>query len=169
MRTTVNRALRKLIAEFAFKPAPYPNPTDFLRLLRAEAGPQHEQLITDLFEKITLYDTKVVEATARKRDDGKYEVTIAVEARKLYADGKGNETEAPLDELFDVGVFTVEPGKTGYTEKSILLFERRPIKSGRQAITLVVDSEPKFVGVDPYNKRIDRNSEDNVKRADLPR
>ena len=166
---TVNRALRKLIAEFAFKPAPYPNPTDFLRFLRAEAGPQHEQLITDLFEKITLYDAKVVEATARKRDDGKYEVTIAVEARKLYADGKGNETEAPLDELFDVGVFTVEPGKTGYTEKSILLFERRPIKSGRQAITLVVDSEPKFVGVDPYNKRIDRNSEDNVKRADLPR
>ena len=166
---TVNRALRKLIAEFAFKPAPYPNPTDFLRLLRAEAGPQHEQLITDLFEKITLYDTKVVEATARKRDDGKYEVTMAVEARKLYADGKGNETEAPLDELFDVGVFTIEPGKTGYTEKSILLFERRPIKSGRQVITLVVDSEPKFAGVDPYNKRIDRNSEDNVKRADLPR
>ena len=40
------------IAEFAFKPAPYPNPTDFLRLLRAEAGPQREQLIADLFEKI---------------------------------------------------------------------------------------------------------------------
>ena len=163
---TVNRALRKLIAEFAFKPAPYPNPTDFLRLLRAEAGPQHEQLIADLFEKITLYDVKVVEARSSKRSDGRFDVTMTVEARKLYADGKGKETEAPLDEPFDVGVFSVEPGKKGYTEKSILLFERRPIRSGRQNITLVVDSEPKFAGVDPYNKRIDRNSDDNVKRVE---
>jgi ABC-2 type transport system permease protein len=29
---------------------------------------------------------------------------------------------------------------------------------------LVVPDEPKFAGVDPYNKRIDRNSEDNIKR-----
>ncbi|MFO0113621.1 MAG: M1 family aminopeptidase [Betaproteobacteria bacterium] len=50
----VNRALQKFLAEFAFKPAPYPSTTDFIRLLRAEAGPQHDQLITDLFEMITL-------------------------------------------------------------------------------------------------------------------
>ena len=31
----VNRALAALLREFAFKPAPYPNSTDFLRILRA--------------------------------------------------------------------------------------------------------------------------------------
>ena len=157
----VNRALQKLLAEFAFKPAPYPSSTDFLRLLRAEAGPTHDQLITDLFEKITLYDMKARDASAKKLPDGKYEVSFTVEGKKLHADGKGKETEAPLDEPFDLGVFTEEPGKKGYKRESVLLMERRPIKSGKQVVTLIVNAKPRFAGVDPYNKRIDRNSDDN--------
>jgi aminopeptidase N len=162
---TVNRAMRKLLSEFAFKPAPYPCSIDFLRLLRAEAGQAQDQLITDLFEKITLYDMKAREATAKKLSSGQYEVSFTVEGRKLYADGKGKETEAPLDEPFDLGVFTEEPGKKGYKRESVLLMERRTIKSGKQVVTLTVNARPRFVGVDPYNKRIDRNSEDNLTRV----
>jgi ABC-2 type transport system permease protein len=161
----VNRALQKLIAEFGFKNAPYPSSTDFIRLLRAEAGPQHDQLITDLFEKITLYDMKATEAKATKRADGKYDVTFTVEGKKLYADGKGKETESPLDEAFDVGVFTEEPGKKGYKRESVLLMQRQTLKTGKQTITLTLDRLPKFVGVDPFNKRIDRNSNDNLTKV----
>ncbi len=162
---TVNRALRKLLAGFAFKPAPYPSSTDFLRLLRAEAGPDHEQLIADLFQKITLYDMKASAARARKLPDGKYEVRFTVEGKKFYADGKGRETEAPLDEPFDVGAFTEEPGTKGYRRESVLVLERRQLKSGRQEVVLQLDREPRFVGVDPYNMRIDRNSDDNLTRV----
>jgi hypothetical protein len=35
--------------------------------------------------------------------------------------------------------------------------------SGRQTVRLVADREPKVAGVDPFNKRVDRNSEDNLK------
>ena len=164
----VNRALQKLLAEFAFKAAPYPSSTDFIRLLRAEAGPQHDELITDLFEKITLYDMKATEAKAKKRADGKYDVSFTVEGKKMVADGKGKETEAVLDEPFDIGVFTDEPGKKGYKRESVLLMERRVMKSGKQVISLVVDKPPKFVGVDPYNKRIDRNSDDNLTKVEAP-
>jgi len=94
-------------------------------------------------------------------------VSFTVEGRKLYADGKGKESEAPLDEPFDIGVFTAEPGKKDFKPDSILFFERRPMKSGRQAVMLVVEREPKWVGVDPYNKRIDRNSEDNLARVEV--
>jgi aminopeptidase N len=163
----VNRALSNLLKEFAFKPAPYPSSTDFIRLLRAEAGPAHDQLITDLFEKITLYDMKANGATAKQLPDGKYRVSFTVEGRKLYADGQGKETEAPLDEPFDVGVFTVEPGKKGYKRESVLLMERRTMQTGKQTVELVVDQVPKFVGVDPYNKRIDRNSDDNLTQVTL--
>ena len=163
----VNRALQKLLGEFAFKPAPYPSSADFLRLLRAEAGPTHEQLISDLFEKITLYDLKATDAKAKKRPDGKYEVTFTVTAKKLYADGKGKETEAPLDEPFDLGAFTEEPGKKGYRPDSLLLLERRNLKSDKQVVTLVVDKEPTLVGVDPFNERIDRNSDDNLAKVEL--
>jgi ABC-2 type transport system permease protein len=162
----VNEALRSLLAEFAFKPAPYANPRDLLRRFRAVAGPEHEQLIADLFEKITLYDVKVTGAKSRRRDDGRWEVALEVEARKLYADGKGLETEAPLEESFDVGAFTIEPGRKGYDTQSVIVVERMPVRSGRQTLRIVADREPLVVGVDPFNKRVDRNSEDNLIAVD---
>ena len=161
----VNEALRGLLGEFAFKSAPYANSTDLIRRFRAVAGPGHQQLITDLFEKITLYDVKVTDVKAKRRADGRWDVTLDVEAHKLYADGKGKETEAPLDELFDVGAFTVEPGRKGYDKSSVLAVERMRVHSGQQTLAIVADKEPNFAGVDPFNKWIDRNSEDNVKEA----
>jgi aminopeptidase N len=163
----VNRALQRLINQYAFKNAPYPSTTDFLTMLREEAGPQHEALIKDLFENITLYDMKATDAIASKRADGKYDVRFTVEGRKLYADGKGRETEAPLDEPFEIGVFTAEPGKKDFKVSSVLLFERRNMKSGKQTFTVTVDKLPTHVGVDPYNKRIDRNSDDNVTKVEM--
>ena len=159
----VNAALRSFLAEYAFKSAPYPNSTDLIRRFREVAGPEHQQLITDLFENITLYDMKVTDATAKQRPDGRWDVTLEVDARKVYADGKGKETEAQLNETVDVGLFTVEPGRKDYDAKSVIAVERHPIRSGRQTITMVVDREPKVAGVDPFNKRIDRNSDDNLK------
>ena len=162
----VNRALARLLREHAFKAAPYPNTADFLRILRAEAGPEHDALISDLFERITLLDVKAQDAQAVRRADGRWEVRFQVQASKLYADGSGSETPAPLDEPFDIGVFTTEPGKAGYDAASVLSLTRTRIHTGRQEITVVVDKEPRFAGVDPFNKRIDRNSEDNITRID---
>lgn len=160
----VNRAMQRLLQEYAFRGAPYPRSSDFVRILREEVGdnPAHQDLITDLFERITLYDARVVSAQTRERSDGRWDVTMVVEARKLYADGEGAETEAPLDEEFEIGIFTAEPGEGAFASSDVVLFERHPVRSGRQTITLTVDREPRFAGVDPYNKRIDRNSDDNV-------
>ena len=36
------------------------------------------------------------------------------------------------------------------------------MRSGKQTFNVVVDQEPTFVGFDPYNKYVDRDSEDNV-------
>jgi hypothetical protein len=36
-----------------------------------------------------------------------------------------------------------------------------PIHTGVQTITVTVAKKPLWAGVDPYNKMIDRNSEDN--------
>ena len=162
----VNRAMAKMLEQHAFKAAPYPNTLDFIKLLRAEAGPENDQLITDLFEKITLLDVKATNAKVVKRADGKYAVSFDVTAKKMYADGKGKETEAPLDEPFDIGVFSAEPGRPGYAAASVLFFDRQRVKTGVQKIEVVVDQLPKFVGVDPYNKRIDRNSEDNITKVE---
>jgi aminopeptidase N len=158
----VNAALRRLLAQYAFKGAPYPRSQDLVDALRAEAGPEHQQLITDLFENITLYDVATKVAKVSKRSDGRYDVALTVTARKLYADGTGKEREVPLSETFDLGVFTAEPGKKGFDAKSVLSLKPQMLKSGSQTLHVVVDAPPKFAGADPYNKRIDRNSDDNV-------
>lgn len=158
----VNGSLARLLREFAFRGAPYPRSTDFLRILREEAGAQHEALIADLFERITLYDARVVEASAVLRQDGRWDVTMVVEAHKLYADGQGAQAEAPLDEAFEIGLFAAEPGEGTFTSKDVITMARYPIRSGVQTVTLRVAREPHFAGIDPYNLRIDRNSRDNV-------
>jgi aminopeptidase N len=164
----VNAALRSLLARYAFKGAPFPTSRDLVDALRREAGDdaRAQALITDLFEKITLYDLKTDAAEARRRPDGRYDVTLKVAARKLYADSKGAETPSPLGaETFDVGVFTAEPGKAGFTRASVQSFTVQTLKDGDQTLTLTVNGKPAFAGIDPYNKRIDRNSGDNVTRV----
>ena len=158
----VNRALRRLLAQYAFKSAPYPRSLDLVAALRAEAPADKQALITDLFERITLYDLKAKSATATKRADGRWDITVTVEARKLYADGQGVETAAPLNESIDLGLFTGEPGKPGFERSDVVMLERRAVRSGVQTFRFITPTRPTHVGVDPYNRWIDRNSDDNV-------
>ncbi len=161
----VNRALRHLLHDFAFKGAPYPTSLDLVKDLRQEAPADKQQLITDLFEKITLYDIKTTKAVSKKRADGRYDLTLTLDAKKLYADGSGKETEAPMNETVDVGAFDVEPAQKGFSSKSVIALERMPIHSGTQTVTMVVSRAPKVAGADPYNTMIVRNSEANVTKV----
>jgi ABC-2 type transport system permease protein len=159
----VNRALRNLLHRYRFKGAPYPRSIDFINALRGEARtPEQQALITDLFERVTIYDLKVSQPTAVRRPDGKWGVTVPVEAKKLYVTGQGGETETPLAERIEIGLFTAEPGSGAFDAKNVVLMERHPIRSGRQVLHFVTGRKPTYAGVDPYNFYIDRNSEDNV-------
>ncbi len=162
----VNRALRKFLDAYAFKGAPYPTSADLVALLRAEAPADKQQLITDLFDKITLYDLRASRARVARRPDGRFDVAVTVVARKLYADGRGKEVEAPLSEAIDIGVFDAEPGKKAFSKRNVLALQRQVLHSGEQTVVVTVDHPPRFAGVDPYNKLIDRNSNDNVIRTD---
>lgn len=159
----VNRALRALIAQYKFKGPPYPRSVDLINALRAEATTAEQQtLITDLFEKVTLYDLKVDKPTAVQRADGKWNVTVPVEARKLYVDSMGIEKDAPLKERIEVGLFTSEPGRDTFASSDVILMELHVIRSGRQVLKFTTDRKPLYAGVDPYNFYIDRSPADNV-------
>jgi ABC-type transport system involved in multi-copper enzyme maturation permease subunit len=163
----VNRALQNLIKEAAYRYDPYPTSRDLLRNLRAQATTDAQQeIITDLFEKITLWDLKVDEATVSPRDDGKFDVTLNIEAAKFYADGEGQQEETPLDMLIDIGVFSENLDDVFEGDDHVLYFDKHRIESGESTITIVVDELPSHAGIDPYNKLIDRNSDDNVESVD---
>ena len=82
----VNSALRKLVDSYAYRTTPYPTSRSLIEILKAEAGPQYEALIADLFERITLYDFRVRTASAEELPDGRFRTTIDVSAAKYYAD-----------------------------------------------------------------------------------
>jgi ABC-type transport system involved in multi-copper enzyme maturation permease subunit len=156
----VNRALRRLVQDEGFQAAPYPDSRELIRYLRAEAPPEQQAFITDLFERITLFENRAVDAKAHRRADGKWVVDMTLAARKLYADGQGRETEAPLDAWVDVGVLGPEP-KDKSKPQPVLYLSKRRITSAETKVEVVVASEPYEAGIDPLNKLVDRNSDDN--------
>jgi ABC-2 type transport system permease protein len=159
----VNRAIRTILEKYRFKGAPYPRSIELVEAFRREArSPEDQALITDLFERITVYDLKVGEAKATKRPDGKWDVAVPVEARKAYADGQGNEKPAAFADRIAIGLFTAEPGRGTFDRKNVLTMQRQPVKSGKQVFRFVTDRKPTHAGIDPYNFYIDRNSDDNV-------
>lgn len=160
---SVNRALRNLLAHRKFTGAPYPRTLDLIAALRTEAKtPEDQALITDLFERVTLYDLKVAGPSAVPRPDGKWDVTVPVEARKVYVTGQAVETETPLAEHIEVALLTALPGLDIFDRSHVLLMERQPIHSGRQVVKFITDEKPVYAGIDPYNYYIDRDAGDNL-------
>jgi aminopeptidase N len=161
----VDRALSRFVAKWRFQGPPYLRSTDLIDEFRKEAKtPEQQQLITDLFEKITLYDLKVKNAVT-KRDATGWTTTLTVGADKVYASGKGVEKKTRLAEPIEVGLFTARPSLGKFSQQNVIMMGQRPLRSGDQQIVLHSSTKPSFAGVDPYNFYIDRNSDDNVKEV----
>ncbi len=150
----VNRAIRSFLETAAYKGPPYPTSDALVQRFREVAGPQHAELVEDLFERIVLYENRALEARAKKLANGRYEVTLVVHAKKLRADELGAQIEVPLQQQIDIGVLGAG-GKPLYLAK-------HPLGSGEQTLRLEVEGEPARAGIDPLNKLIDRAPRDNL-------
>lgn len=155
----MHEGLRNFLRRFGLQPPPYPTSRDLVAELRAVAGPDYQRVITDLFERIVLYDIAVTTAAARPVD-GQYEVTLDVAARQFEADGHGAEREEPLDTWFDVVVFPVSASER--VTQTPLYQAKHRLRTGTQQLVVRVPAAPGAVGVDPYHVMIDRVPENNV-------
>jgi ABC-2 type transport system permease protein len=151
----MNTALRRFLQKFGRSGPPYATSLDLYAELRAVTPPAYQPLLTDLFETITLWDVKTKQASARRLPDGKYEVTMNLVARKMRADGIGRETQIPMNDLMEVGVFEKENDQPMY-------LARHRIQNGEQTLRIIVPREPSRAGVDPSGKLIETVREDNV-------
>lgn len=157
----VNRSLRRLIDMRAFQGNPYAISTDLISILKEEA-PEHIGLIEDFFEKITIFDVKADGSTVQQLADGTFRVSIDAAVAKIYADAEGNETEAVFDIPVDIGVFSKNPADADFGPAHVLHLEKHIVEGPQGTIELIVSERPAYIGVDPYNKLIDRNSNDNL-------
>lgn len=155
----VNAALRAFLERNKLKGPPYPNSTELLVDLRKVTPPDLQYVIDDWFERITLYENRAIKASYRKREDGKFEVTLKVVAKKVQADELGAEKEQPLRDVIEIGALDDQ-------DQPIALERRRFDRSGESELQLVVDRAPARAGIDPMNKLVDRNVDDNTVRAE---
>ena len=136
---------------------PYPDTRMLVDALNAQTPEDYRYLVDDGFNRIVLYDNKAISATSQKTPDGKYKVTLAVQVRKVQADGNGVESPMPLADYVDVGVFAGSKDN-----QKPLYMKREKFTAEHRTFTIVVDQQPTRAGIDPYNKLIDRIADDNV-------
>lgn len=157
----INAALKEVVEKYAYQGPPYPNAYVLVDRLKAQTPPELHYLIQDLFEDITLFGNRTLEAKATRQADNKYLVQIKVQCQKYKADAKGSESEVPMDDWIEVGAFA-KPEK-GNRYGKLLYRKRLQLTSGEHDLEFVVDELPYQAGVDPRNLLIDRVTDDNLK------
>jgi hypothetical protein len=136
---------------------PYPDTRQLVDALRAQTPPELQYLVSDGFDSIVLYDNKIQSATVTPTADHKYKVVMEVQARKLKADGNGNESPMALNDYIEIGVF-----KGKKDEEQPLYLKKEKLTEEKNTFEIVVDEMPTRAGIDPYNKLVDRIADDNM-------
>ena len=151
---SMNRALARFVKEKGGKHDPYPSAQDLVATLKEDLGPRHHALITDLFERITFWSFKARSAKAAAQRDGTWRTTLTLDTKKLEADSKGAEREDPLDQRVPISVYTSDPGNTpGKGFETV----RVALRSGRQTVSFVTKTEPKFLRINPSRALMQRD------------
>ena len=129
-------------------------------------GDDLKYLISDTFEKITLYENKAKEASAIENEDGTYEVTFTVEAKKVYSDSVGTQTTGTLNDWLEVGVLG-DVEIRGIKQELPIHIEKVLISDSLATFSFIVNQKPTKAGIDPMNKFVDRDIDDNLMRVDI--
>jgi len=161
----INDALREVIAQHAYRASPYPTSYALVDALNARTPAQLQYIIKDLFYAITLFSNRGLDATARKRPDGKYDVTVRVETHKFKADDQGNEKEVPVDDWIEVGALAAP--KKGNKYGDVLARERQHMTTGISSYTFTTDQLPDKAGIDPMLLLVDRVPDANLHTVTL--
>lgn len=163
----LNAGFAAMVDSFGLKEtAPFVTTTDWYNFIKDRTPDSLQYFLRESFEEITLYENRALEATYNSSPDanGKYKVTLKVDTRKITYNGDQTEKDRPSERnLIEIGVFAKDgTNEQGLVEKQPLYLEKRWLTPGEHVIEIYVDEAPVKAGIDPYNKLIDRVSDDNL-------
>jgi ABC-2 type transport system permease protein len=157
----LNSVLKQFIADKGFQEPPFTTSLELVERIRAAMPERFAYLVEDLFETITLYDNRALEATATPLDGERWRVDLVVESHKLRADGEGTETPVPMNDWLQIGVMGEDE------DAEPLYLEWHHITGERTELSIEVSAEPATAGIDPRVLFIDREPDDNVRSVEL--
>ncbi|HUQ80620.1 MAG TPA: hypothetical protein VM076_05775, partial [Gemmatimonadaceae bacterium] len=157
----VNEALRTLVEK---KVSSLATTLDMYRELQAVTPDSLRPLLHDLFEVNAFWTFDTKKASAVQTETGAWQVTLEVEAHKVVADSAGKETEQPIDEPVEIGIFA--PAERGEVLGKPLYVQKHRVRAGIQTITVVVPNQPARGGIDPYSL-LDWEEGDNIEPIEV--
>jgi len=180
----MNAAIQQFVKKVKFQEPPYATSIEFVNHLREVTPDSLQYVIKDMFETITLYRNRILDAKTTELENGKFQVDIEFEVSKYRNDEKGKKyygekvgdtltyktdkmkkpiLSVPLEDYIDIGIFS-EEDVDGVQREVELYLKKHKITQINNKISIIVDKKPTEVGVDPYNKLIDTQSEDNRRK-----
>ncbi len=161
---SVNLALKRFVKDwnsFDGKLAKdrYATTIDLLAYFEAVTPDSLQYLISDLFEKVILFENSTTAATYKKISTNQYQVDLVVSTKKYTIDSLGLKSEIPINDWIDVGVY----GENEDGAESLIYLAKHQFANTETTITITVNQKPSKVGIDPFYKLIDIKKEDNLK------
>ena len=166
---TINKALKDFLYEYKnFDKGVFPTSENLYDAIYKVTPDSLKYAVEDGFKKIALYENRVVSAKTKTLDNGKYETTFVLDSKKIYYDDRGKEENTDTNTNYiEIGLFGEDiTDEKDVTLKNPFYLERKWLSSGENTFTIITDNKPVKAGIDPYNKLIDRNSDDNLKSVE---
>ncbi len=179
----LNGALKKYLEKVKFQEAPYTTSLEMIDCIKEVTPDSLQYIIKDMFTTVTLYKNRIVNAELTELENGKWQVDIEFnvskyrnnkKGRRFYSDNKRDslsyKTEkmrkpiysVPMKDYIEIGVFGSDDSED---KKEVQLYLKKyKITQINNKVTLIFDQKPTEVGVDPYNKLIDTDSNDNRRK-----
>jgi hypothetical protein len=163
----LHAALRDFKEPYIFSSTPpFAGGNDLLNCLKTHVPDSLQYYLTDSWEKVTFYDNKILEWNATPSGQpNEYMVTLKLQARKVYLNKNNQPVPAEsMQDYIDIGIFA-SPGKgpDGRTQTQPIYLQKYKLTAGIHTIKLLVKGKPSNAGIDPYNKLMDLNPDDNCK------
>jgi ABC-2 type transport system permease protein len=155
----VDLAWRRVREQHTSHEPPFATSLDLYRELQEVTPDSLQTLLGDLLERNTFWELTTERATAEQTWTGEWRVSLDIEAQKIAVDTVGTETDMPMDDFIEIGVYA--PAPDGEEEEPLYL-EMHRIRSGPQTITVTVPERPARAGIDPRHLLIDVRPGDNV-------
>ena len=149
----LDAAVRAFFRRASLHTVPFPSSEDLIAELRKVAPPEAQETLTDLLERIVIWDVRATGAAWSRLPGGTYRVAIDYEAAKRVHDERGTPTDQPFRQDVELAVF----GEGGEVVSRL----RRPVGPGPGRVDVVVGARPAVATIDPFHLLVDRNPDDN--------
>lgn len=163
----VNVALHRFIKDWnafggSLQRDRYATTADLIGYFRAVTPDTLQNMITDLFETITIYDNKIVAARHEKLPENKYKVHLTIQVLKHQIDSMGIETSVPIKDWIDIGIYA----RNEHGKDELIYLNKHKITTPITNLEIVVNRLPSKVVIDPRCIMIEKNGGDDGMRVE---